>query len=93
MTNSTSNLLVDDAVNAVSGANEASKLPTSRVTKAATVVRLLSRSKGATLAEIGSSTAWQLHSCRSFLTGLRKKGVTLLKEARRDGETCYRIAR
>ena len=44
-------------------------------TKAAMVARILSREKGATLAEMSKATGWQLHSCRAFLTGLRKKGA------------------
>lgn len=67
--------------------------PAARVTKAATVTKLLSRNRGATLAEIMAATNWQPHSSRAFLTGLRKKGAILLKEARRDGETGYRIER
>lgn len=62
-------------------------------TKSATVQKLLARNKGATLAEIMAATHWQPHSTRSFLTGLRKKGVRLLKEARANGETCWRIDR
>ena len=64
-----------------------------RVTKSATVVKLLSRNRGATLAEIMGATHWQPHSSRAFLTGLRKKGKELIKETRRDGETSYRIER
>lgn len=63
-----------------------------RTTKAATVIRLLSRNKGATLAEIVGATNWQPHSSRAFLTGLRKKGIILLKEVRCSGEASYRIA-
>jgi len=63
------------------------------VSKSATVQKLLSRGKGATLAEIMAATHWQPHSCRAFLTGLRKKGVMLLKEARANGDTCWRIVR
>lgn len=66
--------------------------PTARTTKAASVTKLLSRNRGATLAEIMATTHWQPHSSRAFLTGLRKKGMVLLKEARKDGETSYRIA-
>jgi len=66
---------------------------TSRVTKSATVVKLLARNRGATLTEIMAVTHWQPHSSRAFLTGLRKKGTELIKEARRDGETSYRIER
>ena len=64
-----------------------------RPTKAATVEKLLSRNKGATLAEIMQATHWQPHSARAFLTGLRKKEMTLLREARQNGETCWRIER
>lgn len=67
--------------------------PTSRVTKSATVIKLLSRNKGATLGEIMAITHWQPHSTRAFLTGLRKKGVELLRETRSGGETSYRIDR
>ena len=59
-------------------------------TKSATVNRLLSREKGATLDEIGKTTAWKPHSCRAFLTGIRKK-ARLLRQERPDGATSYRI--
>ena len=57
-----------------------------------TVKKLLGRAKGASIAEIMAATGWQPHSARAFLSGLRKKGVTLLRESRKDGETSYRIA-
>ena len=60
-------------------------------TKAAMVTKILSREKGATLLEMGKATGWQPHSCRAFLTGLRKKGE-ILKEQRSDGQLSYRIA-
>ncbi len=63
------------------------------LTKAATVTKLLSRNRGATLAEVMTATSWQPHSARAFLSGLRKKGKMLLKEARKDGETSYRMER
>jgi len=59
--------------------------------KAATVAKLLSRNRGATLDEIMASTSWQPHSTRAFLSGLRKKGKVLIKEARKSGETSYRL--
>lgn len=62
-------------------------------TKAATVQKLLARGKGATLAELTDATAWQPHSTRAFLTGLRKKGATLVRECRTNGDTCWRIER
>jgi hypothetical protein len=59
-------------------------------TKSATVTRLLSREKGATLQEIAKATEWQHHSCRSFLTGVRKK-ARVVKLQRPDGATSYRL--
>jgi hypothetical protein len=62
-------------------------------TKTATVQKLLSRNKGATLGEIMTATHWQPHSTRAFLTGLRKKGIMLLRETRGSGESSWRIER
>ncbi|KKC27996.1 DUF3489 domain-containing protein [Sphingomonas sp. SRS2] len=62
-----------------------------RPSKAAAVIKLLSRNRGATLADIMEATHWQAHSARAFLSGVRKKRE-LLKEARRTGETSYRLA-
>ena len=59
-------------------------------TKTAMVTKILSRDKGATLLEISKATGWQPHSCRAFLTGLRKKG-DVLKEERTDGSLAYRL--
>ena len=59
-------------------------------TKAATVTRLLSREKGATIGEITKATEWKPHSCRAFLTGIRKK-AQLVREERADGATSYRV--
>jgi hypothetical protein len=62
-------------------------------TKAFSVEKLLSRAKGASLAEIMETTGWQPHSARAFMTGLRKKGRELVRECRPSGETCWRIER
>jgi hypothetical protein len=62
-------------------------------TKKAIVIRLLSRSRGATSADMIEATGWQAHTVRAFLTGQRKKGIALRREQRRDGTTCYRIAK
>lgn len=60
-------------------------------TKAGRVTKILSRARGATLAEIVAEINWQSHSARAFLSGLRKRGTVLLKEERTSGETSYRI--
>ena len=59
--------------------------------KSELVKKLLRRGKGATLAELQDATAWQPHSVRAFLSGLRTKGEMLVKEERKSGETAYRI--
>lgn len=63
---------------------------TNKQSKSATVTRMLSRGNGATVAEIMKATGWKEHSCRAFLTGVRKTSK-LLKEQRPDGKTAYRI--
>ena len=64
--------------------------PAKKQSKCASVTKLLSRGNGATVAEIMKSTGWKEHSCRAFLTGVRKKSK-LLKEQRQDGKTAYRL--
>src|SRR5258705_10175723 len=59
-------------------------------TKAGMVTRILLRDKGATVLEMSKATGWQPHSCRAFLTGLRKK-FTVVKEQRGDGKLAYRL--
>lgn len=58
--------------------------------KSSAVTKMLSRGNGATVGEIMKSTGWKEHSCRAFLTGVRKSSK-LLKEQRPDGKTAYRI--
>ena len=60
-------------------------------TKTATVCKLLSRPRGATVPEIMTVTSWQNHSVRAFFTGLRKKGQLLVREERTSGELAYRL--
>lgn len=79
------------AMTAIAATARTPTAPALRTTKSAAVTKLLSRAKGATLAEIMAITHWQPHSCRAFLTGLRKKGKELIREQRSDGSTAYRI--
>jgi len=69
-------------------------MATSKTTSKSTkVIALLNRGKGASIDEIGTATSWKPHSCRAFLTGLRKKGHTIIRAKRTDGKTCYQIER
>jgi hypothetical protein len=61
-----------------------------RETKAATVLALLERGEGATLADLIAATGWLPHTTRAALTGLRKRGHTI-ERGRRDDATCYRL--
>ena len=66
------------------------ELPAPRVTKANTIVALLQRDTGATMAELIAATGWLPHTTRAALTGLRKKGNSI-ERGTRDGATCYHI--
>ena len=58
--------------------------------KAALLEKLLVRPRGATMAELMGATDWQNHSVPAFLSGLRKKGHVLIREARKTGDVAYR---
>ena len=61
--------------------------------KKATVLALLQRKNGATLAEIMKATQWQAHSVRGFISGALGKGMGLAINSakRQDGERVYSI--
>jgi hypothetical protein len=59
--------------------------------KIETVIGLLRRDNGATLAAMVEATGWLPHTTRAALTGLRKKGHAVTK-AKRDDVTVYHIA-
>lgn len=53
--------------------------------KSHTVLALLKRDGGASLAEITDATGWQPHSARAVLTGFRKRGYSIEKAKADDG--------
>lgn len=61
--------------------------------KASIVESMLTKTPGATIADMNAATGWQPHSCRAFLTGLRKNGKVIERTKRKDGASCYRIVR
>ena len=69
---------------------QAAAQPPGVPSKIATIIALLEREQGASLAEMVEATGWLPHTTRAALTGLRKKGKTLTKD-KRDNVTCYRI--
>lgn len=85
-----------DEVRAPTGAPEAVTVPKEhgdklpRQSKTTTIIALLQRNGGATIAELIEATGWLPHTTRAALTGLKKKGHAI--ERNKRGEvTCYRI--
>jgi hypothetical protein len=62
--------------------------------KADTVLTLIQRAKGATLAEIMEATGWQAHSVRGFLSGTlgRKRGLKVESAKNENGEHRYSLS-
>jgi len=65
-----------------------------RGTKLASIISLLSRRQGATIAELAETTGWQRHSIRGAISGTLKKkiGLTVTSEAVDDRGRVYRIS-
>lgn len=59
--------------------------------KGAKVLDLISRAKGASLAELMKATGWQAHSIRGFLSGTlgTKMGLRVPSAKREDSERVY----
>ena len=62
-----------------------------RRTKADTILVLLQRPIGASIAELTKATGWQPHSVRAALTGLRKKDREVVRTKDDQGVTRYCI--
>ena len=62
-------------------------------TKIATILKLLCRPKGASIAELQKATGWKPHSVRAALTGLRKKGHKIERKKNAKDTTIYRITK
>jgi hypothetical protein len=62
--------------------------------KQATVIAMLQRPEGATIAQICETTGWQSHTVRGTFAGAFKKklGLTLRSDKPEGGERVYRIA-
>jgi len=63
--------------------------------KGAKVLELISRTKGASLAELMKATGWQAHSVRGFISGnlTKKMGLTVESTKNEAGERTYRVAK
>ncbi len=61
-------------------------------TKRDTIIGLLKRPKGASIADLTTVTGWQAHSVRAALTGLRKRDMDVVRTNGTDGGSVYRIS-
>ena len=59
--------------------------------KQARLVEMLSAPDGASLDELVTAMGWLPHTTRAAVTGLRKRGLTVLTE-KRDGACVYRMS-
>jgi hypothetical protein len=75
---------------------KAIKTPSKAMSKALSVLELLSRDDGVTIQEICEATSWLPHTARAHLSTLRKKlkekdeGAQIIKYTR-DGKTMYKL--
>ena len=61
-------------------------------TKTATILKLLRRPKGASVAELQRAVGWKDHSIRAALTGLRKKGHDVVRDQSNAGISRYHVS-
>ena len=77
----------------VAGPAAGTEAPSSndKSSKADAVVTLLERPEGAGIEAIRAATAWQPHSIRAFVSGLRKKGIDIIRLKDDEGKSVYSI--
>jgi outer membrane biosynthesis protein TonB len=72
----------------------ASKPAAERTNKKAVVIAMMTRAKGATLAEIAEVTGWQRHTIRGFVSILgSNRGEKIESSKNAAGERTYKIAK
>ncbi len=76
-----------------SATNADAQILTRRGTKQEILIEMLSRAKGATLADLVAATGWQAHSLRGAISGTLKKklGLAVNSEKVRNRGRVYRI--
>ena len=61
--------------------------------KLAGVVAMLQRDEGVTIEDLTAATGWLPHTARAAMTGLRKRGYSVIRERVEAGGSAYRISR
>jgi hypothetical protein len=79
---------------AKAGKKAARKDGSPKQSKGGTILQMIGRAKGASLAEIMKATGWQAHSVRGFIsTAGNKPGVRIDSSKNDSGDRVYRIAK
>jgi hypothetical protein len=60
--------------------------------KLASVIALLRRSEGATILALTEATGWLPHTTRAAITGVRKRGYSVVREQNEEGGSIYRLS-
>ena len=56
------------------------------------MIEHLQRADGATIVDLTEATGWLPHTTRAALTGLRKRGYTVIRERIGAGDSVYRVS-
>jgi Protein of unknown function (DUF3489) len=81
-----------DSSEASRQAADASKAPPREGSKLASVMALLRRSEGATIDALMKATGWLPHTTRAALTGVRKRGYSVVLDRSAEGASVYRLS-
>lgn len=60
-----------------------------KTTKSDTILKLINRKSGASLAQLVKATVWKTSSVHAALTGLRKQGIKIERRKSISNETLY----
>jgi hypothetical protein len=81
-----------DSLEAFHHAAEAGQAAPRQGSKLASVIDLLRRSEGATIGVLTKATGWLPHTTRAAITGVRKRGFSVVLDRGAEGDSIYRLA-
>jgi hypothetical protein len=81
-----------DSSEASPHAADASKAPPREGSKLFSVIALLRRSEGATILALTEATGWLPHTTRAAITGVRKRGYSVVLDRSAEGASVYRLS-
>jgi hypothetical protein len=71
---------------------DAGKAAPRQGSKLASVIALLRRSEGATILALTEATGWLPHTTRAAITGVRKRGYSVVLDRSAEGASVYRLS-